>query len=368
MKIIAVTPDVDIRTIKFLEQFNKCESEIVWISEKKTRKNWDERIAQLKYLVVHKVISKSILPTQLIHNPIRDKTLKKLLKVNFDLVYVREMFLAYVLIKRFKIPKEKIILDIADDYLAVLENSNSLSKKIFRNIYNLKKIESTVLLNSGKILFVCNEAKDEILERNKLINLSNYFIIANAPTKKSFNKSFSQIESISNNILYVGTIDKGIRDFDVIMGLKNVVKKHIKIDCYSFDITNNLYIKEIEEYFNDSKFLKINFKEAVNNEKYEELLRSYKFGIIPHKRNKITDNTIPNKIYDYFNCELFVISSNNPAIISEFKDNENIKFYKGEDEHSLYQVLNEIDFDKMTSKNSKKYYFETYFDAMWLKI
>src|SRR5699024_4132999 len=43
----------------------------------------------------------------------------------------------------------------------------------------------------------------------------------------------------------------------------------------------------------------------------------YKIGIIPHKLIEGTKYTIPNKLYDYINSNLIVLSTNNDALTYE---------------------------------------------------
>jgi len=306
----------DIRNSKFIKSFyEKGFNVYVLAYEFRDFKIYKHILDGVNNVKVYKI--KSIFPTVNIpFNLFRDQKIKNYLnQIKPDIVLCRDIFLSTFLTKNFKKknPKTKFILDICDNYPEVVENIYGGIKGKFLGIV-LNIVEKRALKLFDYINFVSEYSFNYIIGKHK-INGLNHTVILNVPLKP--NLKFNSTNR--NGMVYIGTIDKGIRDIDTILKAIKYLKENDEIyerlDIYYFQSDINL----IEEY--KSLSLKygieelINFYEAVERTKLDEILVKYKIGIVPHCRNKATDFTIPNKLFDYISNGLAVLASDNPAMM-----------------------------------------------------
>lgn len=332
-KILLLVPVVDIRVVKFAEFFSVNKYSVILISDKDVSKTFESRLSKLTHLEVHILYKNNNFPSQILHDPRRLMLYKKYITEDIDFIYVRDIFLAYSVLKKYK-GKISIYVDIADDYVSVLKNTTSKFKKLYNYIINTNSVEKFVLEKADKLTFVCAEASDHFLNRHQLRD-RDFLIIPNSPFYESSNLKEDNFSKRSKDIIYTGTVDEGIRDFETILNADIYLKEKVTIDCFVFNPNKNKYILSLKEQSKKLKNIKINFYDPVNNEQYRKLLKNYRIGLIPHKRNEITDYTIPNKIYDYWLEEMIILSSNNPAIVKDFDNLSQVVFYEGESPQSF---------------------------------
>ncbi|RAZ80714.1 hypothetical protein [Planococcus halotolerans] len=354
-KILMVVPAIDIRIVKFAEVFSSKNYAITIVTDKKYTSTYQERLNKINNLKVIVIYKKDYIPTQIIFDPYRFLIYKKIFREEYEFIYSRDAYISYVVLKLSK-KKDNVYVDIADDLLSVANQTNSISKKLYNFIINTKKVEKFVITNAGKVMFVCHAAKTHFLKRHNL-DRENTYIVSNAPFfHKQIIKESVYIGS-EIKILYTGTIDKGIRDFETILSTDSYLTNKIIVDCYVFNHDKSQYVKEIKEKASFLKNIEINFNAPVKNLNYKNLLAEYQIGIIPHARNEVTDFTIPNKIYDYWENNMLIISSDNPSIVGELNELKQILFYEGENPVSLAGILNDLNnknfsITTFTSENS----------------
>lgn len=360
MRILLLVPIVDIRTLKICEYFSNNGYEIDILSDKEESTVWKERLSKIENADVEYLYKNTLMPTQVVFDPIRLLRYKRKIKKNdYDLVYTRDIFVSYSFLKSIDNKNFKTVVDIADDFVSVLKDTKNILKRIYNKIVNPLKIENYVLKNADITFFVCDAARVHFYERHN-INTKNY-IIPNSPYLND--STFPKVKKEKNGkILYVGTIDKGIRDFDTIIKADEYLERNLTIDCYSFDYKNNNYVKEIIGSAEKCKNIKINFFDAVDNLKYNELLSNYSAGLIPHNRNDITDYTIPNKIYDYWSNDLYILSSNNPSIVNEFEFINQLVIYEGENEKAFANSVNDLYIKIEENQKSTPFLYENSFE------
>lgn len=336
-KILLLVPVVDVRVVKFAEFFCDSSYSVILISDKKVSETFKSRLSKLSHLEIHILYKENNFPSQILYDPRRLRLYEKYITKDLDFIYVRDIFLAYTVLKKFK-DKNSIYVDIADDYVSVLKNTTSLLKKVYGYLINTNRIEKFVLKNANKITFVCSEASDHFTNRHQLKDI-DYLIIPNTPFYDNSIAEFDNVSKRNKDVIYTGTIDEGIRDFETILNSDRFLRGKISIDCFVFNSNTNKYILSLKEQSLKLNNIKLSFYEPVNNHQYRELLKNYRIGLIPHKRNEITDYTIPNKIYDYWLEEMVILSSDNPAIVKDFKQLPQVVFYDGESPQSFAEKI-----------------------------
>lgn len=225
------------------------------------------------------------------------------------------------------------IIDICDNFPEVLE---LLMKKPINILakFVANYVEKNALLKFKKVTFVSDSSAEYILKKHNLRNI-DFEVLENIPYSRSI--ELNGIEK-SKDLVYIGTINTKIRDIDnVIKAIEecNRLGKKVTFDIYYFKKQINIinYYRDMISRKGLSK--NIRFFEAVPIEELPRILSKYKYGIVPHCRNKATDYTIPNKLYDYLQLGMSVITSDNPSLVEFCNKHEVTRYYKGEDYKSL---------------------------------
>ncbi|MFR6018297.1 MAG: hypothetical protein ACLUG9_12175 [Paraclostridium sordellii] len=308
------------------------------------------------------------IPVNIPFNFYRNIRVNKIIeKINPNIVICRDIFMSGFIKKNHMY---KSYIDICDNFPEVLEClvKNPLNK-IAKNIANY--YEKKAIQKFKYSIFVSNNSVDYILKKHSLNDI-NYFVLENVPNKRElgFVKNKRELDFV-----YIGTINKKIRDIEtVINAIEYSTHKgfNITFDLYFFkhqiDIINEY--KKIVEVKNLQSNIK--FYEAVQLNQLPNILSKYKCGLVPHCRNKATDYTIPNKLYDYLQQGMNVLTSDNPSLI-KFADELNItQYYKGGNYKSLSKVMinlvnrqHNIDNKKGKEIINKFLNWENYFEELY---
>jgi hypothetical protein len=314
-KIVFINPtgDVDIRLYKFLKFFQN-QYEVFLISPQYSQVGHKKLFKDLEYEKINKI---DVSCTYNVNFPFdfkRNKKIRKaLINIQPDIVVCRDIMISGFLNKNLKvILNTNFILDVCDSFPEVLKVMFGLKGKILSFIAN--KVEKKALKLFNKILFVSPEAKEFILKKHNL-EKDNY-ILENVPYVMNKQKSLFKLNN--NKLVYLGTINKKIRDLETVFKgiciLNEVYGQKFTLDIYYFE--NQKDIKEEYERIVTKMQLDefVYFKKAVSNDILRKILQEYSIGLVPHCRNDATDYTIPNKIYDYINSDLFILASDNSSL------------------------------------------------------
>lgn len=238
-----------------------------------------------------------------------DEIIKEL---NPNLIINREIILADIsgkLAKKYNIP---IIMDMAENYPAVMKNwdkyKNTLLKKIifvWSGLTNLFERYTTKLMNG--ILVVCPENKNRIVNRYNL-DSNAVEIVYNSPSKMFFDfKRFNEDRDYKV-IAYHGFINSE-RNLEQLLDVAREFKQ------YEFHlwgvITNDSTIKED---FKDCSNIKFFGRYKLNDLK--EIIKQTDIGILPYIIDEHINNTISNKFFDYMANGIPVLCSSAKPMIS----------------------------------------------------
>lgn len=357
-KILFIIPyyKPDIRTIKFIKSFWERNFDIYILAYRMRDFNLYKDVLDLDRIENIKIYSiKSIFKTPNIpFNIFRDKKICDFInKIKPHYVFCRDIFLSTFLNSSFKKKNfsTRFILDICDNYPEVFEVIYRIKGKLFSFILN--HIEKRALKIFDHINFVSDYSFKFICQKHGIDKLE-YSIIYNVPL--IMDNLECKFKMDREGIVYIGTIDRNIRDIDTVLKaikfLKEAYNVSINFDIYYFKSDENLvnYYRNLCISYNIID--NVNFIIAVPHFQLCSILRKYKIGIIPHCRNKAVDFTIPNKIFDYIQNGLAILSSDNPALCELVEKYDLGLVYKGEDYidcaikmRKLLNIYNENDYN-----------------------
>lgn len=274
-----------------------------------------------------------------------------IIKVNsIDIIIVRDLPMSIAGIWAGKMYSVKVVLDMAEDYVAMIKNEWSFNKIkvlniLVRNPYLAKFVEKYTLKQIDHVLVVVDEAKE--LLTNKGVSKDKITIVSNTPTKAllKINPVMKNeiLERIAEHfsIIYTGGIQMS-RGIQVVFdAIPQVIRDIPKI---LFVIVGSGYAEQfLKEYM---------FKKGIENyvfwagwvehNRIAEYIRSSKIGIIPHFTTEHTNSTIPNKIFDYMGLGLQIIASD-ATPLKRVLINENCGLYfKNCDSNDLAKKILEI--------------------------
>lgn len=380
-KIILISPAYypDIRTAKFIKSFIESGFKVYILRYRKRESDmYDDILKEYRSKIVVYDIKSLFSTPNIPFNIIRDKKVRNYIKkIKPDIVFCRDIFLSTFINKKIKrsFPDTIFILDICDNYPEIV---GIFLRGVFRKlgVSILNYVEKRALKLFDHVIFVSEHSCKYVLAKHNVTKNIKYSIIYNMPLKSSFIPKFSSRDKYRKGLVYIGTVDKGIRDLDTVIRaishIKNSYNMKIKFDVYYFrdDLAIINYYKQLCSFLNIEDL--VNFMEAIPHAQLYDTLNKYVIGVIPHVRNPGVDFTIPNKLFDYAASGLYILSSDNPALV-EVINNFNLgKVYIGGDfvdcAHKIIEILNEYYSNYDKKPRFEDFYWEKYFGSFFYKL
>lgn len=233
----------------------------------------------------------------------------KLLLISRDVTYA---YFVSKAINKLHIPKCIHLLDIADNYDLLYD---SFQNKIIRFALKIGyRYITQKALNYANIILVVSDVNRQRIKDcySRQVENKKIFVLRNVPLAYRF---INNKYRIPNSVVYVGRIDELSRDpfyiLDQLQGME-------KVNLHFYSAEKKETIEKIKAFaFKHQIMQRVIFHDKVAYDRLAEEISQYQFGLVAHKRNKLTDYTIPNKLYDYKSSGLVTILSDNPALVSE---------------------------------------------------
>ncbi len=208
------------------------------------------------------------------------------------------------------------VLDLFENWPVLLQlstHTNTLLGKILSTYNQWVRYEKEMCELADRVIVVVEEAKTRIealgIPPYKVVVISNTLDIGqfDVPQRKAFNASVIRM-------LYVGGINyhRGIQY--VIKAISILKEKNVPVH---FDLVGGgSYVENIKSLIAE---LQVQDNVTVHGYKpytqIRDLYESANIALIPHVKSGHTDNTIPNKIFQYMYAEIPTIVSNcNPLV------------------------------------------------------
>lgn len=345
VKLFIITPIIEQRVSKMAQSFNKDGYDVEILSESNNLNMFDKLIENISITQTGKSFKKLQAPIDFK----RDKTIYK--KVNEDIqrydkvvIIIRDVILgARVgnLLSKFKTSKIYIIIDIADNFDLLYDAFKGIKRYIYK--FAMKYFFVRSLKAGNMFLVVCDANKDRIASRyDRYVKSKKINVLRNLPIINDNITSNINNTKLDKTMVYVGYIDEIARDLSLVVEALKDLKDW---NLYIYSAGKEASIQNIKYYAeNNSIADRVHVLPTVAYENIHREISKYTLGVIPHKRNLLTDFTVPNKLYDYNLAGIPTVMSDNPAMEIE---NSMFNFgiiYKGENKESFIKEIKEFSF------------------------
>lgn len=230
------------------------------------------------------------------------------------LVVARDVTYGYIVGKIIKCEKLDctFVIDIADNFDLFYD---SCANRIIRMImkYGYKYIQKKALRYANKVIVVSpNNISRLRTAYKKLLDSKSIHMLRNLPIT---DRRITPINKIDNTMVYVGRVDEISRDlFSPLLALKELQSWSLHLYSNEKKATLDKLMQCARENNFDDRVI---IHERVPYTRLLEEVSQYTIGLVTHKRNLLTDYTIPNKIYDYRSAGVVSLMSDNPSLIEE---------------------------------------------------
>jgi glycosyltransferase involved in cell wall biosynthesis len=226
-----------------------------------------------------------------------------------DAIHVHDLPLAKV---GFELRDEKgikMVLDLHENWPAFLEVSQHTQTILGRILSTEKQwriYEKKCCLQADAIITVVQEMKDRIVKTG--IDPEKISILENTPLLKKTEKKPGHVPDRKFTLIYVGgtTYHRGLQY--ILEGLTKIENKSAVKIIIAGDGRYLRNLKELSSTLGLSSDL-VEFRGKVSKPTTESLMSESDIALIPHIRSEQTDNSSPNKLYDYMSAGLPIIAS-----------------------------------------------------------
>lgn len=315
MRVLIITPAIEQRVAKITWTLAQLGYDIRIITgiESNRFDNLLGNIPRINY--------KYLINPQFTMDPLLMSSLKRLVDKSIadfrpEIVIFREIMLYGVLRHNLKkyMKMNNILVDIADNFEFV---ASDLYNKFNPAGWWLKTSVKSYLKELKDVRFitvVCEQNADRI-SRNYELDRSKIHVLENLPLKAFTSISQSKMMKKPKSIVYSGLIDNRIRDLSEVVRALHGTDWMFHIYATNHDSKD---FKRLVKYVaNTGTSDKVKFESPVGFSESIDVLRSYSFGIIPHKNINTVKYTLPNKLYDYIQAKIPLLVKDVP-ILTEY--------------------------------------------------
>ncbi len=239
-------------------------------------------------------------------------------KVGAQVILVRDLPLALAAITIGRWLKIPVILDMAENYPAMLRGRRyygrfQFHQRLARNAQLAELAESWTLKYVDKIIVVAEENKKRLVAKG--VSPADIYLVSNTPDlnliqnlQKNLPDDERKYFSDRVTLIYVGLLGS-IRGLEmVVRAMPEIIRKipEIHLLVIGRGMTKNILVRLVAEKGLGEY---VTFKDWVNFFDIPQYLKVVKAGLIPHLSTEHTNTTIPNKIFDYMAHGLPVIAS-----------------------------------------------------------
>jgi glycosyltransferase involved in cell wall biosynthesis len=235
--------------------------------------------------------------------------IREILKKNkIDVIHVHDLPLSRIGIEIKNKSGVKLVIDLHENWPALLKvssHTNTLAGKLLSSEKQWRHYERECVRRADAVITVVDEMKNRIAETG--ISPEKIIVLQNTPGKNSISEMKFETDENFFTLLYVGGISyhRGLQYIiDGIKLLLHVVPIRLWIageGKYSAALKDQVGRLSLEDY--------IKFFGYVTKEKTEALMKKADLGLIPHVRSEQSDNSSPNKLFEYMASGLPILAS-----------------------------------------------------------
>jgi glycosyltransferase involved in cell wall biosynthesis len=225
-----------------------------------------------------------------------------------DAVHVHDLPLCLVGIEIKRKYNVKLVIDLHENWPALLNVSshvNTFMGKILSSEKQWRSYEKSCIMEADRIITVVAEMRDRIAQPgapNKII------VLENTPDHKTNSELKYNRDKRFFTLIYIGGISfhRGLQY--IIKGISLLVPELPVRLWIAGDGKYSASLREQVKNLGLQDF--VIFFGMVSKDKTEELMSKADVGLIPHIRSEQSDNSSPNKLFEYMEAGLPVLASN----------------------------------------------------------
>ena len=261
-------------------------------------------------------------------------------KEHFDAIHICDLPLAQIGYEAKVKYGSTFVLDLFENWPVLLQlstHTNTFLGKMLSSYKQWVRYEKKMCELADKVIVVVEEAKTRIealgIPPEKVVVISNTLDIVefDVPKRKAFNTD-------EIRMLYVGGINfhRGIQY--VIKVIAILKEKNVPVH---FDLVGGgSYLENIRTLVEE-----LQVKDNVTIHGYKphtqicDLYESANVALIPHVKSGHTDNTIPNKIFQYMYAEIPMVVSNCNPLVRIVNETESCLSYRYDHPEELADII-----------------------------
>jgi glycosyltransferase involved in cell wall biosynthesis len=230
-------------------------------------------------------------------------------KYKFDAIHIHDLPLAKVGIEIKQRYKAKLVLDFHENWpalLSVSSHTNTFFGKMLSSENQWRTYEKRCAGEADRIITVVSEMKNRISKLG--VSDEKIYILENTPRIITGNEIKFERDERFFTLVYIGGISfhRGLQY--VIMGINLIVRE---LPVRLWIAGDGKYISVLKDMVHEMLLEEnICFFGMVSKEKTDDLMRKADLGLIPHLKSEQSDNSSPNKLFEYMAAGLPVLASN----------------------------------------------------------
>lgn len=229
-------------------------------------------------------------------------------KYEIDAVHIHDLPLGRIgkeIKKKYNI---KLVIDLHENWpalLSVSSHTNTVIGKILSSEKQWRSYERKCAMEADRIITVVDEMKERISKLG--VPADRIFVLENTPESQSVNELRFERDDKFFTLVYVGGISfhRGLQY--VIKGISLLVPEIPVRLWIAGDGKYSVHLKEQVKSLNLQNY--VEFFGMVSKDKTEDLMKKADLGLIPHIRSEQSDNSSPNKLFEYMAAGLTVLAS-----------------------------------------------------------
>ena len=226
-----------------------------------------------------------------------------------DVIHIHDLPLCQIGIEFKNKHKIKLVVDLHENWpalLAVSSHTNTFIGIILSSQKQWRRYEKKCCQSADRIITVVHEMKERISKLD--IPPEKIIILENTPSILSVKELKFERDERYFTLIYVGGISfhRGLQY--AIAGLKLLVPE---LPVRLWIAGNGRYVATLKDQIKNLQLEKyVEFWGILTKSEIEDLHKKADFGLIPHIRSEQSDNSSPNKLFEYMAAGLPVLASN----------------------------------------------------------
>jgi glycosyltransferase involved in cell wall biosynthesis len=263
---------------------------------------------------------------------------------DFDVIHVHDLPLArlgYEISRLMKIP---FVLDLHENYPALLREATHTKKLLGRLLHSDKawrRFERDYIMTADRIITICEESAKRIRDTYDRMP----FIVQNTINLKTLpDYSFSLAPKDGMlRIIYGGGINHH-RGIQTAIEAMKILQYRGNTLAMLMIIGDGSYKKTLVKQANGMK--NIIFKRQKPYGEFMRILSESHLALIPHLRNENNDASSPNKLYQYMYAGITILSSNCTSLATKIQEIGCGFIFEAGNAENLADLIETIDNDR----------------------